>query len=233
MQNSVEPLFHPLQRRVLHEEVADRIRDLITEGHLAPGAKLNERVLCEELGVSRTPLREALKQLAGENLIDLHANRGASVASLEREHVEHLFELMASLEGLSGELAARRRTEAELVEIEALHLEMLAAHRRRDLPNYYRLNRQIHAAINASARNPVLMETYARLNGRLQSLRFRSNFDRAKWDAAVLEHGAMIEALRAQDSARLRGLLEQHLRHKRDAVLEQWESIRAETKVAP
>jgi len=211
----------PIARRPLHEEVADRIRELITEGAIVPGARLNERVLSEQLKVSRTPLREAFKVLAAERLIELHPNRGASVAVLSLSDVDHLFEVMAALEGLSGELAAQRRTDAELDEIQALHFEMLAAHARRDLPAYYRLNRAIHEMINRCARNPVLAETYDSVNLRIQNLRFRSNFNREKWDSAVVEHAAMIDALVRSDGAALRALLEQHLRHKRDAVLEE------------
>jgi len=221
MQNTV-PFAAATERRPLHEEVTERLRGLITEGSLAPGARLNERVLCEQLGVSRTPLREAFKVLAAERLIELSPNRGANVVALSRADVEQLFELMAALEGLSGELAAGRRTQAEVDEIRALHFEMLAAHARRDLPAYYGLNRGIHCAINRCARNAVLTETYDSINTRIQNLRFRSNFKREKWDAAVHEHQRMLEALDAGDGPALRALLEEHLRHKRDAVLEQW-----------
>ena len=210
----------PIARRALHEEVADRLREWITEGRLAPGARLNERVLCEQLAVSRTPLREALKGLAAERLVDLHPNRGAAVAVLSVDDVRHLFELMAALEGLSGELAAMRRSDDQLREIRAMHFEMLAAHARADLPAYYRLNRAIHTAINRCAGNPMLAETYDSVNLRIQSLRFRSNFKRGKWDAAVAEHQSMIQALTARDAPRLRALLEQHLRHKLEALVE-------------
>lgn len=210
----------PIERRPLHEEVAERLREMITEGLLAPGVRLNERVLCAQLLVSRTPLREALKVLAVERLVELNPNRGAMVATLSAGAVEHLFEVMITLEGLSGELAAQRRTEVELGEIRALHFEMLAAHARLDLPQYFRFNRGIHEAINRCARNPVLTETYDSVNLRIQNLRFRSNFNRSKWDTAVREHSAMIDALAAGDASGLRGILEQHLRHKRDAVLQ-------------
>lgn len=210
----------PIERRPLHEEVADRLRDLITEGLLAAGSRLNERVLCEQLRVSRTPLREAFKVLAAERLVDLHPNRGASVASLSVGDVEHLFELMGALEGLAGELAALRRTDAELDELRALHFEMLAAHARRDLPAYYRLNRAIHELMGRCARNPELTETCRSVNLRIQHLRFRSNFNRDKWDTAVREHEQMMAALADRDGAGLRRLLEAHLRNKRDAVLE-------------
>src|SRR5690606_10190538 len=88
-------------RRALHQEVAERLRGLLTEGKLAPGERLNERVLCEQLKVSRTPLREALKVLATERLVELSPNRGARVVALSRSAVAELFELMAALEGLA------------------------------------------------------------------------------------------------------------------------------------
>lgn len=215
--------LEPIDRRPLHEEAADRLRTMITDGRLAPGARLNERVLCERLGVSRTPLREAFKRLAAERLIELTPNRGARVVALARADVEELFELMSALEGLSGELAAQRRTEPELAEIRALHYEMLAAHARRDLRTYYDLNHRIHRALNRCAGNGALTEMYDSVNTRIQHLRFRSNFDAKKWAIAVREHQAMLDALEARDGARLRTVLEQHLRTKRDAVLAHWD----------
>ncbi len=222
-----------IARRALHEAVADRLRVLLTEGGLAPGSRLNERVLSERLRVSRTPLREAFKVLAAERLIELSPNRGASVVALSRADAEQLFELMGALEGLSGQLAAERRTEAELAEIRALHFEMLAAHARRDLPGYYALNRRIHQAINRCARNAALNETYDSVNTRIQHLRFRSNFNHEKWDHAVQEHQAMLDALQAGDGAALRSVLEIHLRNKRDAVLGQWIEAPPEAPAAP
>jgi DNA-binding GntR family transcriptional regulator len=205
---------------VLHQEVAVRLRQRIVEGHLAPGCKLNERELAESLRVSRTPLREAIKMLAAEGLVALLPNRGAVVAQMSEQDVADTFEVIAGLEGQSGELAAQRITGAELDEIRALHYEMLAAHTRRDLPAYYRINAQIHTLINVAARNKVLTQTWANVNARLQAPRFRSNFDDAKWKRAVKEHDRMVELLSARDAAGLRALMVTHLLHKRDAVIE-------------
>lgn len=203
-----------------------RLRDLVVEGFFAPGARLNERVICEQLGVSRTPLREAFKTLAAEGLIDLLPNRGAIVTRMSLAETEQTFEVMGALEALSGELACLHITADEVSEIRALHFEMLAAHARRDLPAYYRINHRIHDAINAGARNSVLTATYLQINARIQSLRFRSNFNQEKWDAAVDEHGAMLTALDKRDGALLGTILKQHLLNKRDAVLA---NLRTET----
>ena len=214
-----------IPRAALHEQVAQRLRQMLVEGQIAPGAKLNERALSEQLSVSRTPLREAIKMLAAEGLVELLPNRGAIAVALTESDVLDTFEVMAGLEAMSGELAAQRITDEELAEIQAMHYEMLAAYTRQDLSTYYSINARIHRAINAAARNPVLATVYNQVNARLQALRFRSNQDGEKWKRAVKEHEKMIEALAARDAAAMREVLAAHLRNKRDTVLEQ---LRAE-----
>jgi DNA-binding GntR family transcriptional regulator len=209
-----------IPRQVLHQEVATRLRQHIVEGQIAPGAKLNERELSESLKVSRTPLREAIKMLAAEGLVELLPNRGAVALQLSEQDVADTFEVIAGLEGQAGELAAQRISADELAELKALHYEMLAAHTRRDLSTYYRINAQIHTLINQAARNAVLTQTWRTVNARLQSLRFRSNLHAEKWQRAVAEHQRMVELLTARDSAGMRALMVQHLENKRDAVLE-------------
>jgi DNA-binding GntR family transcriptional regulator len=211
----------PIPRAALHEQVAHRLRQMLVENQIAPGAKLNERELAEVLQVSRTPLREAIKMLAAEGLVELLPNRGAIAVELTEADVLNTFEVMAGLEAMSGELAAQRITDAELAEIRAMHFEMLAAYTRRDLPAYYRLNAQIHGAINAAAKNGVLTATYNQVNARLQALRFRSNQDEAKWKQAMAEHDRMIDALGRRDAGAMRQVLAEHLDHKRDVVVEQ------------
>jgi len=203
----------------LHDQVAARLRTMLVEGRIAPGAKLNERELCEQLHVSRTPLREAIKLLSAEGLVDLLPNRGAVAVKLTEADVMHSFEMLAALEGLAGELAAERISDAQIAELRALHYEMMASHARRDLSGYYRLNARIHTAINEAAANPVLAQSYRAINARVQSLRFRTNQDEAKWERALAEHLQMIEALVARDAPRLRAILVGHLQAKRDTVL--------------
>ena len=210
-----------IPRATLHEQVAQRLRQMLVENRISPGAKLNERELAEVLQVSRTPLRDAIKMLAAEGLVELLPNRGAIAVSLSEADVLNTFEVMAGLEGLSGELAAQRITDEELAEIKAMQFEMMAAYTRRDLSNYYRINARIHSAINAAAKNPVLTATYNQVNARLQALRFRSNQDGEKWKRAMKEHEKMIDALQARDAAAMRELLVAHLRSKCDAVIGQ------------
>ena len=210
-----------IPRASLHEQVAQRLRQMLVENQIPPGAKHNERELAQELSVSRTPLREAIKMLAAEGLVELLPNRGAVAVELDEAAVLHTFEVMGGLEAMSGELAAQRITDAELAEIKAMHFEMLAAWTRRDLSAYYRLNALIHRAINAAAKNPVLTATYNQVNARLQALRFRSNQDEEKWKRAMAEHDRMVEALAARDPVAMRTVLSTHLQNKLDVVIEQ------------
>ena len=214
-----------IPRAALHEQVAHRLRQMLVENRIAPGAKLNERELSAVLNVSRTPLREAIKMLAAEGLVELLPNRGAIAVQLSEADVLNTFEVMAGLEAQSGELAAQRVTESELLEIKAMHFEMMAAYTRHDLPTYYRLNAAIHGAINMAARNPVLTATYRQVNARLQALRFRSNQNDDKWKLAVKEHEQMIEALSARDSIAMRTVLLRHLTNKRDVVIAQLRAL--------
>ena len=218
-------------RSALHSAVAARLRDMVIEGKLVPGARLNERVLCEQLNVSRTPLREAFKMLAGEGLVELLPNRGAVVARMGIEDIEAAFAVIASLEGLAGELAAKNITEAELSEIRALQFDMLASHTRRDLPGYFRANMRIHALINAAAHNPVLTEAFQRLNTRIYATRYRSNLTNERWDKAIDEHNEILKLLESRDGKKLRALLEKHLLNKRDTIVAELKS-RANEKAA-
>lgn len=158
--------------------------------------------------------------MAAEGLVDLLPYRGAAAVQLSEQDIINAFEVLAELEGMSGELAAQRITAAELAEIRALHFEMLACFSRRDLPGYYRLNAQIHAAINLAAKNPLLTKIYDEINARVQSMRFRTNQNEMKWQQAVKEHEQMLVALESKDDTAMRSLLVRHLQRKRDVALE-------------
>jgi DNA-binding GntR family transcriptional regulator len=203
----------------LPAKAVDALRQMILDGELPPGTRLSERALGERLGVSRTPLREALRMLASEGLVRHEPNRGAVVAPLDRADIEATFELLAALEGLAGELAAQRIDAAQLAEIKALHFEMRAHHARGDRAAYFRANQDIHRHIAAAAANPVLVETFERLNARVKRVRYAANLTPERWAKAVEEHERMIAALDARDGAALRAILEAHLAGKRQSVL--------------
>jgi DNA-binding GntR family transcriptional regulator len=208
----------PLLRETLHDKVVARLRDLIVEGELPAGSRIAERELCERFGISRTPLREALKVLASEGLVELLPNRGARVAELTEADVENMFQVMGALEALSGALACRRITDAELAEITALHYQMLSHYARRQLPDYFRFNQAIHEAIMEAARNPVLRATYLGLSARIRRARYVANMSEQRWAAAVAEHEALLKALHARDGEAASRILKAHLDNKSAVV---------------
>lgn len=211
----------PLVRRSLHDELVERLREIMAEGELDAGQKVPERELCERLGVSRTPLREALKVLAADGLITLIPNRGAVVKQLTRAELEDLFPVMGALEALSGELACNRITGAEIRQIERVHNRMIVHYQEADLPGYFQCNRKIHEQILEAARNQTLSGQYHLLAIRLRRARYMANISPARWSKAVEEHEEMLSALKARDGKRLAGILKLHLAGKFDAVLTQ------------
>ncbi|MGE0557712.1 MAG: GntR family transcriptional regulator [Burkholderiales bacterium] len=207
-------------RRLLHVTVIDQLRDLIVQGVLAPETKLNERVLAEKLGTSRTPLREAIKFLASEGLVELLPHRGAVVAPLKPEKMKEVFVVLGALEALAGELACRNATAADIAEIRALHYHMLAHHARGELAQYFHYNQQIHLHLMECAGNATLAQAWRGLNAHVKRARYMANLSRERWDKAVKEHEEMLDALVRRDGARLQTLLEDHLANKLAMVME-------------
>ncbi|MCL5426674.1 GntR family transcriptional regulator [Halomonas sp. NPDC076908] len=201
-------------QRNLYREVADRIGELIEHGELLPGERISEKQLCDRFGVSRTPLREALKVLATEGLIELLPNRGARVVRLTMKNVKDTYDLMAALEGLSGELACQHITDAEISAIRELHDTMLEHYRTRDLMPYFQVNRQIHEAILAASNNEILQETYSNLNQRIKRVRYSKKMTERYWSQAVKDHENMMAALEKRDGKLLGQILRDHLCNK-------------------
>lgn len=203
-----------IARKSLHAELVDLIRELIVEGELAAGEKVPELALCERFGVSRTPLREALKVLAAEGIIELLPNRGAMVAKISDEQVDELFPIMGALEALAGELACARISDAEIKKIRKLHDRMLVHFDRGERAPYARLNQEIHTALFVAAGNAALLTIYQSLMARIHAARFIARKSPEHWQRAIDDHIAMIAALEARDQARIGLLLKQHLVHK-------------------
>lgn len=204
---------------MLHTEVVGGIRAMLLEGEIPPGARIPERELCEKLQISRTPLREALKVLAAEGLVQLLPHRGSRAARLTDKDLRDLFEVCQGLEALAGELACERISDAQVAEIEAAHLEMARHHRECDLARYYRRNRFIHEAIVAAADNPALSALYESVTARIRRARYVTPMTPERWALAVCEHEAILNMLQRRDGFGLAHILRTHLRHKREEVI--------------
>jgi DNA-binding GntR family transcriptional regulator len=198
-------------RRPLQEEVAARLRDLITQGSIPAGARINEVVLGAQLGVSRTPLREAVRMLAGEGLVELIPARGAVVRKLSAKDMFDSLVVLKSMEELAGRLACAKASEQGIDSVSALHRAMLEHYARRDRLAYFKLNQAVHSAIVALSDNATLAWTHEVIQARMKHIRFIGNAEPEKWAGAVEEHEEMIRALQIRDGNRLAAVLSLHL----------------------
>jgi DNA-binding GntR family transcriptional regulator len=197
----------------LHEQARSHLRRMIVRGELAPGANIGEAGLCLALGISRTPLREALKLLAAEGLIDLTTHRGAFVAPLNLDEVTSTFEVVARLEQLGAELAAGAATAEDLARLQAWQVRMEAEQRARRRAPYFEINQRIHRAIVAMGGNAALIAAHEMLFGRIERVRFLAIADPSRWEESISEHRGVLAALAAHDAARAGAALAAHVRH--------------------
>lgn len=202
-----------ITRRPLHEEVADRLRELIMRGEFAPGTRLNERALTERFGISRTPLREALRILFAEGLVKLLPNRGAVVSTITRADAENLVELIGAFEGLGAELACRRASDEQIAEVAELTRRMRACHTDRNLAEFLLCNQLIHEKIIDAGGNAELTDVYRRTAGRIRRAPYMTDCSQARWDESMDEHERILDAFVKRDAERLKALLVEHVNH--------------------
>lgn len=177
----------------------DDVEDLIATGVFPPGERLDEVQLATRFGVSRTPIREVLHQLAAAGLVELRPRRGAVVAAIPPDRLVEMFEVMAELEALSGRLAARRLTAAGRQELLEAHEAGQAAAGRADPDAYYYENERLHAAIYAASGNTFLAEQALALRRRLKPFRRLQLRVAHRMQASHAEHGRVIAAILAGD----------------------------------
>ncbi len=205
--------MEPINRQPLAIQVASRVRDLVATDQLSPGTPLKEISLCEQLSVSRTPLREALKQLIAEGLVEQIPYRGVVVSNPDLSTVEQMLELLGALEGFAGEMACQRSTAEEIEKIRLLTKQMHESYEKEERLPYYKINQSIHRSIVEFSKNEELVQTHERLNSRLYRIRFLSNRRTDRWHTAVEEHDAILRNLEERKGLELSKLLREHLGH--------------------
>jgi DNA-binding GntR family transcriptional regulator len=208
----------PIARPSLHDAIVGRVRDMIIEGTLAPGERIHEGQLGQALGVSRTPLREALKFLASEGLIELVATRGAVVRRFTGKDVRDMLDVLALLESQAARLTCRNASDADIAALRKVHNRMVERYRARDRLEYFKLNQSIHSAILRLSGNAALEESHAAIQSRLKRIRYIGNSEPEKWADALAEHEVMIDALEKRDGERLAQAVVQHMDHTWERV---------------
>jgi len=201
----------PLAMPALYQQVAQRLRARIYAHELPPGAWIDEQRLAEEFGISRTPLREALKVLAAEGLVTLKPRRGCQVAEVSEEELDDIFPILALLEAQAVMLAMRRLDADALQRLTALHAELerhagsLAADR------FFEANQAFHAQLLTLAGNRWLMQLVEDTRRRLKLTR-RTSLDRdGRIGQSLAEHRAIMEAIAAGNAARASVLMQEHI----------------------
>jgi len=197
----------------LAEQIANRLRHAILLGDLAPGASVGERETAQQMGVSRTPMREAIRILAKEGLLTLRPSHSPMVADPTLKQVEDDLTIVRTLEVLSGELACDNASEVEITAIRALHERMIDLAEAGDMLRFFETDMAFHRAIARASNNARLDELHGQLLARLWRVRYLSA--RQAWDRSrvLAQHGLIVAGLEARNAQLVRQETDSHIQH--------------------
>jgi DNA-binding GntR family transcriptional regulator len=198
----------PLARRALYEEVAEQLRQRIFARQLEPGAWIDELKIAAELGISRTPLREALKVLAVEGLVTMKPRRGAYVAETSRDDVAQVYHLLALLESDAAAEVARKASDAQLTELKTLHDRLERKLKQRDA--FFATNEAFHLKLLEIAGNRWRQQIVGDLRKIMKINRHHSLFKQGRLEDSLAEHRALMAALAARDARQVARLMKSH-----------------------
>lgn len=201
------------------EMVVDQLRERILGGEYVPGERLGEVELADKLGVSRTPVREALRRLTAEGLVDLVPNKGARVVEYPRRDLDQIFKIRARVEGLAAREAARTATDADIDHLERVATELKERSDAGRLEDVYRLNAEFHGSLNALAGSAVLTATVGQLIHSSVLSRTLHSFDEAARQRSANHHLEIVAALRARDPEWAGAVMTAHLMSARASLL--------------
>src|SRR5882757_3830300 len=187
-----------LETEPLHMQVARHLREMIIDGSLRPWAPIDEKSLCEQFGTSRTPLREALKVLASEGLIELLPRRGAIVANISVEDMREKFAVVRVLEAYAAGVVCEIATQAQIDALAAIHRALLAAHKKRNAALYFELNEKFHREIVIATGNKTLVDMHSTLVGHLRRARFTVMRAHTMLPHFVKDHERIMKAIAAR-----------------------------------
>ena len=206
----------PLPRQALYEEVAELLRQRIFRQELEPGSWIDEMKIAEEIGISRTPLREALKVLAAEGLVTMKVRRGAYVTEMSEKDLRDVYHLLALLESDAAGVLAAAATPQQLGELEALHAELAAA--AGDRERFFTLNERFHLHLLELADNRWRGQMVADLRKVMKLSRHHSLFKLGRIEDSLAEHEAVMAALRARDAQGAAQAMRAHFAHGLEAA---------------
>jgi DNA-binding GntR family transcriptional regulator len=205
-----------LAPRALYEEVAELLRQRIFSRELEPGSWIDELKIAEEYGISRTPLREALKVLAAEGLVTMKVRRGAYVTEVSDKDLADVYHLLALLESDAAAVVAQHGTDAEHAELQNLHTELEAATADRD--RFFAINERFHMRLLEIANNRWREQMVADLRKVMKLNRHNSLLKSGRIDDSLAEHRAVMAALLARDAALTQQRMHAHFRNGLEAA---------------
>ena len=205
-----------LSPRALYEEVAELLRQRIFNRELAPGSWIDELKLAEEYGISRTPLREALKVLATEGLVTRKVRRGAYVTEVSDSDLANVYHLLALLESDAAEVVATKATDAQIRELQSLHNELEKAVKNRE--RFFEINEAFHMRLLEIANNRWRDQMVADLRKVMKLNRHNSLLKSGRIEESLLEHRAIMAALVARDAAETAQRMREHFKSGLDAA---------------
>lgn len=200
-----------LSNRPLYQDVAERLRTQIFAHDLPPGSWLDEQSLAVEFGISRTPMREAIKVLASEGLVTMKPRRGAYVTEVERQDLEQIFAVLAQLEGFAAKEVATKATEAQLNQLDNLHLKLEKAAADRDVEQFFEINVRFHELIMDIAGNRWMNGVITDLRKVLKLQRRDSLGRSGRLQSALNEHRKILKALIKRDGIAAQEAMQAHL----------------------
>ena len=202
----------------LYQEVAERLRQRIFAHELTPGDWIDEQKLAEQYGISRTPLREALKVLASEGLVQLKPRRGCYVTEISRQDLDDIFPLMAMLEGRCAGDAVRKARPGDIAALADIHERLEAAARDGRIDAFFEANQEFHLRIQELAGNRWLLQVIQDLRKVLKLSRLHSLSLEGRLQQSLAEHRAIMAAFKAGDAAQAETLMHDHLLSGREAL---------------
>lgn len=218
-----------MKEEILAAQIANQLRRNILRGKLPPGSSIKERDNAAELGVSRTPLREAIRILATEGLVELRPARSPIVAVHTIKQIEDDVEVLLSVEKLSGELACERATDAEIAELGKIVEDMDARFDFADPLEMFETDMRFHRAIAEASHNASLAEIHSKFLARLWRARYLAAIQRRNRERVIVHHSEIVKALRSRDAKRVRAAIDTHLGNLREDIVRMIVQERANT----
>lgn len=207
-----------IQKKTLHEEIANNLREMIMSGELREGDKIRENELCDLMGISKTPLREALRVLSAEGLIRLIPNRGSFVTTPTFEEIKEMFDVMVALEGVCARTAVEKMSDQDFVKLDNLHRKLEQNFKRKDQKEYIHQNNLYHAFVQELAGNKTLNQIVNGLRQKILLYRFQSLNLPGRFEQSIKEHRSLLAAFRNRDSGKAESLMKSHLKKQCDAM---------------